>query len=45
MRDARIYLDDILGSISRIENYIGSMTFADFVDDEKTLENNRHQLP
>ncbi|MCB2206437.1 DUF86 domain-containing protein [bacterium] len=38
MRDARIYLDDILHSISRIENYVWQMTSEDFESDEKTQD-------
>jgi uncharacterized protein with HEPN domain len=38
MRDARIYLDDILNSITRIESYVGQMTSEDFESDEKTQD-------
>ncbi|MDT8323628.1 MAG: DUF86 domain-containing protein [Bacteroidota bacterium] len=38
MRDARIYLDDILHSITRIESYVGEMTSEDFETDEKTQD-------
>ncbi len=37
-RDYRIYLQDILDSISRIENYVEDMTYEDFVDDQKTVD-------
>lgn len=38
MRDARIYLDDILSSVSRIRSYIGDMTFSEFEQDQKTQD-------
>ncbi len=37
-RDYRIYLQDILDSISRIENYVEDMTYEDFMDDQKTVD-------
>ena len=38
MRDARIYLDDILNSISRIESYIADMSREEFEEDMKTQD-------
>ncbi|TET89646.1 MAG: DUF86 domain-containing protein [Methanomassiliicoccales archaeon] len=37
-RDHRIYLQDILDSISRIENYVAEMTYEDFAGDQKTVD-------
>ncbi len=37
-REYRIYLQDILDSISRIENYVEDMTYEDFMDDQKTVD-------
>lgn len=35
-RDFALYLKDIVESIGKIEQFIGEMTFGDFVKDEKT---------
>lgn len=37
-RDFRVYLDDILGSISKIERYIAGMELSDFEKDDKTVD-------
>ncbi len=37
-RDYRMYLQDILECIERIEEYVGDMSYKDFVDDQKTMD-------
>ena len=37
-RDARLYLDDILLALEKIENYTKSMTEGEFIKDEKTID-------
>ena len=36
-RDIRDYLKDILDSITDIENFVGNMTYEEFIKDRKTL--------
>lgn len=36
MRDAKVYLKDILTAIAAIEEFVTGMNFQDFVDDDKT---------
>lgn len=36
MRDAKLYLQDMLSAFESIELFIGDMTYAEFVDDDKT---------
>ena len=35
-RDYLLYIEDIIESISKIENFVGDMRYEDFVADEKT---------
>jgi len=35
-REYRLYLDDILGAIDRIREYIGHMSEPEFIEDKKT---------
>jgi uncharacterized protein with HEPN domain len=37
-RDARLYLDDILDAIRKIDEYRESLTFQDFLKDDKTVD-------
>ncbi|KAF0133597.1 MAG: hypothetical protein FD145_1213 [Candidatus Saganbacteria bacterium] len=37
-RDYRVYLDDIIGAIEKIEKYINGLTFDEFSRDEKTID-------
>ena len=37
-RDFSVYLDDILKSISKIEEYIDDYSFEQFVEDKKTVD-------
>ncbi|TET90887.1 MAG: DUF86 domain-containing protein [Methanomassiliicoccales archaeon] len=37
-RDYRVFLQDILESISRIEKYVADMTYKDFAKDQKTVD-------
>jgi uncharacterized protein with HEPN domain len=37
-RDYRLYLDDILNSIKKIEIYIAELTFDEFKDNDKTVD-------
>ena len=37
-RDYRVYLDDILEAVSRIESYTADLTAAQFSKDPKTLD-------
>ncbi len=37
-RDQKLFLEDILESIGRIEEYIESMSYDDFIDDRKTID-------
>lgn len=38
VRGWRIRVQDILGSIARIERYIAEITFEDFTSDDKTID-------
>ncbi len=35
-RDYRLYLNDILGSILKIEEFVGKMNYEEFAEDDKT---------
>ncbi len=37
-RDQRLFLEDILEAIDRIENYTESMSYDDFIEDGKTID-------
>jgi uncharacterized protein with HEPN domain len=37
-RDYRLYLDDILEAIEKIEKYVKGMSFDEFVEDTKTID-------
>lgn len=37
-RDYRLYLDDILTAIAKIERYLGSADFATFCEDEMRID-------
>lgn len=37
-RDIRLYLDDILDAINKIEKYTESLDFVQFREDEKTID-------
>lgn len=37
-RDYRLYLDDMKTSSEKIRRYVGSMSFGEFLADEKTLD-------
>ena len=37
-KSARLYLEDILTSISRIETYLGKLSFEEFGKDQKTID-------
>jgi uncharacterized protein with HEPN domain len=37
-RDSKLYLDDILESISRIFSYVAGMDFDSFSEDQKTVD-------
>jgi uncharacterized protein with HEPN domain len=37
-RDYNLYLEDILESIDRINEYVSGMTYEDFVSDRKTVD-------
>jgi uncharacterized protein with HEPN domain len=37
-RDLRLYLDDILDAIEKIENYVEGLTFEEFSEDSKTVD-------
>ncbi len=37
-RDSRLYLDDIIDAIEKIENYVNGLTFEDFSQDSKTVD-------
>lgn len=37
-RDYKVYLQDILECIERIEEYVGDMSYEDFIDDQKTVD-------
>ncbi len=37
-RDYRVYLQDILECMARIEEYIDDMSYEDFVDSQKTVD-------
>jgi uncharacterized protein with HEPN domain len=37
-RDPRLYLDDILAAIEKIENYVKGLTFKEFSEDSKTVD-------
>lgn len=36
IRDYRLYINDILDSILKIELFVGELSFEEFVDDDKT---------
>ena len=38
IRDYRLFLDDILDSIDKIEKYISDLTLEDFINDDKTAD-------
>jgi uncharacterized protein with HEPN domain len=37
-RDARLYLDDILEAIERIQRYVNDLSFEEFSGDSKTVD-------
>ena len=37
-RDYKVYLEDIIGAIERVERYTSAMSFEAFVGDEKTID-------
>ena len=37
-RDHRVYLNDILTAISKIERYVGDLSFHDFTQDEMRID-------
>jgi uncharacterized protein with HEPN domain len=37
-RDSRLYLDDILDAIEKIEKYVNGLTFEEFSQDSKTVD-------
>ncbi len=37
-RDYKVYLEDIIGAIERVERYTFAMSFEAFVGDEKTID-------
>lgn len=37
-KEYRVYFDDIIDSISKINKYIKSYSFEDFIGDEKTID-------
>jgi uncharacterized protein with HEPN domain len=37
-RDSRLYLDDILDAVEKIENYVEGLTFEQFSEDSKTVD-------
>ncbi len=37
-RDQKLFLEDILEAMDRIENYTESMSYDDFVEDRKTID-------
>ncbi len=37
-RDYKLYFEDILESINKIEGYIHGMTYKDFIRDKKTID-------
>ncbi len=37
-RDYKVYLQDILECIARIEKYVGDMSYEDFVNSQKTVD-------
>lgn len=43
-RDLRLYLNDILVSISKIEVYVQDVSYDDFYEDERTLDAVTHNL-
>ncbi len=38
LRDYRLYLDDIIDSLKKIEDYTDGLEFAEFRDDQKTID-------
>ena len=36
MRDVKLYLQDMLSAFDSIEGFVGDMTYAEFLDDDKT---------
>lgn len=43
-RQLRLYLDDIVNSICKIEKYTKALTYDEFISDEKTLDAVIHNL-
>jgi uncharacterized protein with HEPN domain len=37
-REYRLYLDDILGAVDRIHEYVGNMDYSDFMADKRTQD-------
>ena len=37
-RDQKLFIDDILEAIYRIEDYTGSIDFEDFINDKKSID-------
>lgn len=37
-RDPALYIEDIVNSIEKIEDYVGELTFSDFCNDYKTID-------
>lgn len=37
-RDWKLYFEDILGSIKKIESYISNLSYDDFIKDNKTVD-------
>ena len=37
-RDTKLYLEDILKAIQEVEDFIGNLSFADFLKDAKTIK-------
>ncbi len=37
-RDYRLYLDDIIGAIGRIEKYVKGLSFEEFARDNRTVD-------
>jgi len=38
LRDEKLYIDDILEAIYKIENYIQGIDFEDFSSDQKSID-------
>ena len=37
-RDHRLYLDDIIGAVDRIQSYVEGMDFTEFAADQRTID-------